>query len=90
MLPLALTLSQKRLRLISTLGMGVLVGTSLIVIIPEGIDALYNAHATVVPTHTGQGALEASSSGLPGMMHRRASPKDRFESPDGTRPISDL
>lgn len=47
-LPLALNLSPSRLRLISTVGMGVLVGTSLIVIIPEGVDTLYssaNAHA---------------------------------------------
>lgn len=42
-LPLALTLSPKQLRLISTIGMGVLVGTSLIVIIPEGVETLYSA-----------------------------------------------
>jgi zinc transporter 9 len=38
-----MTLSQSQLRLISTIGMGVLVGTSLIVIIPEGIEAVYTA-----------------------------------------------
>ena len=42
-LPLSLTLSQSQLRLISTVGMGVLVGTSLIVIIPEGVETLYSA-----------------------------------------------
>jgi solute carrier family 39 (zinc transporter), member 9 len=41
-LPLTLTLSQTQLRLISTVGMGVLVGTSLIVIIPEGVNGLYS------------------------------------------------
>lgn len=41
-LPLALNLSSSRLRLVSTIGMGVLVGTSLIVIIPEGVDTLYS------------------------------------------------
>jgi solute carrier family 39 (zinc transporter), member 9 len=41
-LPLSLTLSQSQLRLISTIGMGVLVGTSLIVIIPEGVETLYS------------------------------------------------
>ena len=41
-LPLTLTLSQSQLRLISTVGMGVLVGTSLIVIIPEGVETLYS------------------------------------------------
>lgn len=47
-LPLALNLSTARLRLVSMIGMGVLVGTSLIVIIPEGVDTLYasnSAHA---------------------------------------------
>jgi len=42
-LPLSMTLSQSQLRLISAIGMGVLVGTSLIVIIPEGIEAVYSA-----------------------------------------------
>ncbi|PBP17204.1 ZIP metal ion transporter-like protein [Diplocarpon rosae] len=42
-LPLSMTLSSSQLRLISTIGMGVLVGTSLIVIIPEGIEAAYTA-----------------------------------------------
>ena len=43
MLPLSLSLSQSQLRLISTIGMGVLVGTSLVVIIPEGVETLYSA-----------------------------------------------
>ena len=42
-LPLSFTLSQSRLRLISTIGMGVLVGTALIVILPEGVETLYSA-----------------------------------------------
>ncbi|KAH7348932.1 ZIP metal ion transporter-like protein [Rhexocercosporidium sp. MPI-PUGE-AT-0058] len=42
-LPLSMTLSSSQLRLISTIGMGVLVGTSLVVIIPEGIEAVYTA-----------------------------------------------
>ncbi|KAK3374935.1 Zinc/iron permease [Podospora didyma] len=39
-LPLSMTLSQSQLRLISSIGIGILVGTSLIVIIPEGIEAI--------------------------------------------------
>ncbi|KAK3682647.1 ZIP zinc transporter-domain-containing protein [Podospora appendiculata] len=35
-----MTLSQSQLRLISSIGIGILVGTSLIVIIPEGIEAI--------------------------------------------------
>lgn len=38
-----MTLSSSQLRLISTIGMGVLVGTSLVVIIPEGIEAIYSS-----------------------------------------------
>ncbi|RDA91507.1 hypothetical protein CP533_4561 [Ophiocordyceps camponoti-saundersi (nom. inval.)] len=38
-LPLSMTLSQSQLRLISSVGVGVLVGTSLMIIIPEGIEA---------------------------------------------------
>ncbi|PNY24699.1 Zinc transporter ZIP9 [Tolypocladium capitatum] len=46
-LPLSMTLSQSQLRLVSSIGVGVLVGTSLIVIIPEGIEAA----ATQAPSH---------------------------------------
>ncbi|EXJ89519.1 hypothetical protein A1O3_02586 [Capronia epimyces CBS 606.96] len=42
-LPLSLSLSTAQLRLISTIGMGVLVGTSLVVIIPEGVETLSSA-----------------------------------------------
>ena len=48
-LPLTFSLSPTQLRLISTVGMGVLVGTSLVVIIPEGIETLYSAQQ---PAHT--------------------------------------
>ncbi|KAL8371497.1 hypothetical protein RB595_001337 [Gaeumannomyces hyphopodioides] len=47
-LPLSLSLSQSQLRLISSIGVGILVGTSLIVIIPEGIEAIATTGA-----HTG-------------------------------------
>jgi len=40
---LSFALSQKQLRFITALGTGVLVGTSLIVIIPEGIETVYSA-----------------------------------------------
>ncbi|CAO2651663.1 Nn.00g042330.m01.CDS01 [Neocucurbitaria sp. VM-36] len=42
-LPLSFTLSSRQLRIITLLGTGVLVGTSLIVIIPEGIETMYSA-----------------------------------------------
>lgn len=49
-LPLIFALSPSQLRLISSIGMGVLVGTSLIVIIPEGVETLYSAN---LPSHKG-------------------------------------
>ncbi|KAJ5375734.1 ZIP metal ion transporter [Penicillium concentricum] len=51
-LPLAFTLSPSQLRLISSIGMGVLVGTSLIVIIPEGIETLYSANSLTRKQHS--------------------------------------
>ena len=39
-LPLSMSLSQQQLRLLSSVGVGILVGTSLIVIIPEGIESV--------------------------------------------------
>lgn len=41
-----MTLSQSQLRLLSSIGVGILVGTSLIVIIPEGIEAISTAGET--------------------------------------------
>lgn len=46
-LPLSFTLSPRQLRIITLLGTGVLVGTSLIVIIPEGIETMYSAGSKV-------------------------------------------
>lgn len=46
-----MTLSQSQLRLLSSIGIGVLVGTSLIIIIPEGIEAAASA-ATAEPAHS--------------------------------------
>nr|CAG8476234.1 10018_t:CDS:2 [Entrophospora candida] len=41
-IPLVFQMSEDRLKIISAFGVGLLVGTSLIVIIPEGIETLYN------------------------------------------------
>ena len=58
-LPLSIALSQSHLRLISNIGVGILVGTSLIIIIPEGIEAV---SASV------QGAQSSSSHGARGLL----------------------
>lgn len=46
MIPLAVTLSGRTLRMVSVLGAGILVGTALAVIIPEGINTLYSPQFT--------------------------------------------
>ncbi len=48
-LPLSMSLSPSQLRLLSSIGVGILVGTSLIVIIPEGVEAIASAGA---PAHS--------------------------------------
>ncbi|TID15180.1 Zinc/iron permease [Venturia nashicola] len=52
-LPLSFSLSRRQIRLISAVGTGLLIGTALIVIIPEGIETLYSSSAVSVP-HTAQ------------------------------------
>ncbi|KAI1334170.1 Zinc/iron permease [Xylariaceae sp. FL0016] len=51
-LPLSMSLSQSQLRLISSIGIGILVGTSLIVIIPEGIESITEASSAEPPRNT--------------------------------------
>lgn len=51
-LPLSMTLSQSQLRLISSIGIGILVGTSLIVIIPEGVEAVATTATTGHKAHS--------------------------------------
>ncbi|KAF4553369.1 Metal homeostasis factor ATX2-like protein [Elsinoe fawcettii] len=44
-LPLSFSLSRKQMRLLTACGTGILVGTALIVIIPEGVETLYSARS---------------------------------------------
>ncbi|KAF2763478.1 Zinc/iron permease [Pseudovirgaria hyperparasitica] len=57
-LPLALSLSPQQLRMITALGTGVLVGTALIVIIPEGVETLYSAQPSESHAHAESEELE--------------------------------
>jgi zinc transporter 9 len=59
-----MTLSQSQLRLISSVGIGILVGTSLIVIIPEGIEAVATTGA-VGHTHGARHARDLVGAGVP-------------------------
>lgn len=98
-LPLTLALSQRRLRLISAVGTGVLVGTSLIVIIPEGIETLYSASQTAhtrsavqmagAAVHGGSGSLSLHR--LPDQQQARrgdpqGDPSSMFTAPQRTDP----
>jgi len=62
-LPLSFSLSQSQLRLIASLGAGLLVGSCLIVILPEGIEAL--AAASQHPQHATQPKTRSGSHGIP-------------------------
>jgi solute carrier family 39 (zinc transporter), member 9 len=67
-----MTMSQSKLRLISTIGMGLLVGTSLIVIIPEGIETLYSSGR---PSHAVRREVKSRSLDIRWLgAHRAAGP----------------
>ena len=72
-----MALSQSQLRLISSIGIGILVGTSLIVIIPEGIEAITKAS---LPVHSHENTRSIYS----GAMDVR----DESPSPDDEDPAS--
>lgn len=83
-LPLSFSLSPRQIRTISLLGTGVLVGASLIVIIPEGIETMYSAaiksHAHNVPhpqpkipsSHTAQKAALNPAEFVPDRVRNEA------------------
>uniref|UniRef100_A0A8R1XR79 Zinc transporter ZIP9 n=1 Tax=Onchocerca volvulus TaxID=6282 RepID=A0A8R1XR79_ONCVO len=48
LIPLAFNMSERRTRLLSTFGAGLLVGTALSVIIPEGVETLYIVHTGIL------------------------------------------
>ncbi|KAG1173522.1 hypothetical protein G6F70_005771 [Rhizopus microsporus] len=55
-LPLAVQLSQKKVHLLSSFGGGMLIGTCLVVVIPEGTEAIYKS--TLQVNNTGQQHLQ--------------------------------
>ncbi|KAL5598900.1 hypothetical protein BROUX41_003779 [Berkeleyomyces rouxiae] len=78
-LPLTMTLSQSQLRLITSIGVGILVGTSMTVIIPEGVEALtLHAHSHADPAPSAVGA-ERRSPSEPGFVHLLAVPELQVE-----------
>ncbi|KAI9487883.1 MAG: Zinc/iron permease [Benjaminiella poitrasii] len=45
-LPLTTKLSDKKIRILNALGVGLLIGTSLMVVIPEGVETIYKSRST--------------------------------------------
>lgn len=54
-LPLTTKLSENKIRLFNALGAGLLIGTSLMVVIPEGVETIYNSRATSIATSSQSG-----------------------------------
>jgi zinc transporter 9 len=52
MLPISISLSPRQLRAVTALGSGLLIGTALIIIIPEGIQTLYQSPSNSHPNPT--------------------------------------
>jgi zinc transporter 9 len=65
--PLSLSLSQQQLRIITALGSGILVGTALIIIIPEGIETLYSDEHTHTSKRSDDHDHEESRHGYVGL-----------------------
>lgn len=70
-IPLVVTLSDEKLKVVTVFGAGLLVGTALTVIIPEGIRALYSGDVHVIVSSQSpngklaeHGAVVAGSSGI--------------------------
>uniref|UniRef100_H2YYJ6 Zinc transporter ZIP9 n=1 Tax=Ciona savignyi TaxID=51511 RepID=H2YYJ6_CIOSA len=64
-IPLAFTLSQRKIQLFTIFGAGLLVGTALAVIIPEGVQTMYNTSPVeMISTQLGFAKLEQPEGGL--------------------------
>lgn len=83
-LPLSMSLSQSQLRLLSSIGIGILVGTSLIVIIPEGVEAVASTTRSAHEPHNPRSMLARQTEApelavprdLPAIETREISPVD--------------
>ncbi|GMT11761.1 hypothetical protein PFISCL1PPCAC_3058, partial [Pristionchus fissidentatus] len=80
-IPLVMNLSESRLRIITIFGAGLLVGTALSVIVPEGVEAVYSAQREMyLPprdshvSHEAKSLLESEHKGPPDAV--RLIPKD--------------
>lgn len=68
-IPLSTKMSESKLRLLTALGVGLLIGTALVVIIPEGIETLYSSTSatsahTIPATHARDAPLQTLPSSI--------------------------
>ncbi|CAK7243639.1 MAG: hypothetical protein STHCBS139747_005165 [Sporothrix thermara] len=70
-----MTLSQSQLRLISSIGVGILVGTSLIVIIPEGVEAIANPMLNPPPSSAAAASHALAARHMSSLLNTRSVPK---------------
>ena len=63
--PLMMSLNHERVSIVSSLGVGLLVGTSLGVVLPEGIEMLYTSKASQSTSH--HQLLQRQEHGVPGV-----------------------
>ncbi|KAJ5123906.1 uncharacterized protein N7515_007731, partial [Penicillium bovifimosum] len=89
-LPLAFTLSPSQLRLISSIGMGVLVGTSLIVIIPEGIETLYSANSLSRKQHNARATVVEWQHQAPAVATTFGANGESASNPPSDTPVTGL
>ena len=64
--PLVMSLNHERMRIVSFLGVGLLLGTSLGVVLPEGIEMLYTSMSSV-PSSAGHQLLRRQEHSVPGI-----------------------
>ncbi|KAG0330730.1 hypothetical protein BG004_002010 [Podila humilis] len=76
--PLSFHLSEDRLKLISNFGVGLLVGTALVVIIPEGVETLYSVPP---PNSVPQPPINNNNNGKGIIDHNRPISKRGYYSP---------
>src|SRR5687768_14276152 len=61
-IPLRCTMNQRAMRYVTTVGVGLLIGVSFIVIIPEGVHTYYGAKPTAMSTIRTSGGHNATFS----------------------------
>lgn len=94
-IPMAFNLSQRTVQLLTIFGAGLLVGTSLVVIIPEGVETMYGHHehspSTVISEPSRRAAIDAAidpevnvQDDPTDLKHPEAAHKDEHHSSEGS------